>query len=131
MDNIFVNYDAITLKVLGSYGGEGNTPKPYIPILVDDWNNVYHYSVENLFVSSDLKSIYADAVVKLSIDTKIQIAEIDKQLNYLDLKCIRPNREITIGKDQKGSAKVKLDELESLIAELRAKRNELFATTPG
>lgn len=56
-----------------------------------------------------------------------QIAHIDAQLDALDLKCIRPNREINLGIDTDGTAAAKLTECDTKIAALRSQRATLAA----
>jgi hypothetical protein len=120
MLDVYVNYDASTKKVLGSYGEESYTPSPYIPITGDAWNAAYPYGIDNLTVSEDLTSLVIDSTVKTAKDAETNNITIKSQIKVLEDSQDRQLREIALGLDD-GTAKTKLETTNTAIIALRAK----------
>lgn len=66
---------------------------------------------------------------KLKIDRDIvaKIKDIDSRLDYLDIKSVRPMKEIALGLDTDGTAQTKLADYNSQITALRTQRAALSA----
>lgn len=123
--NVYINYDKKTNQVLGSYGEEENTPKPYTPISVDDFNAVVKYGMENITVSSDKKRLIVSADIVSAHDAEVNDAQIKTQLSNIDMTSIRAIRSVLAamksGKTPDDDDIAKLVEDENKVAELRTK----------
>jgi len=87
LNMIYINYDENTLRVLGAYGEEKNTPSPYIAVTIEDWKSINELDIKDviIYVSDDLKSVYVDSSqlsereTAISIDTAQQEVENELQ----------------------------------------------------
>ena len=122
---VYINYDKDTLKVLGSYGEEENTPEPYTPISIDDWHNALKYGIDNITVSNDRKHLIVSDDIISAHDNEISNASIKSQLESIDTKSLRAVRSVLVAmhscETPSAGDVAKLAEYEAEAAELRSK----------